>query len=462
METEPAWNSNYTIFTGLINNASYLSTYNATYETCVNNASYLSTYNLTYATLLNQNCASGKVVNGTYSNGTFICVTPTVTETEPAWNGNYSIFTGLINNASYLSTSNSTYDTCVNNASYLSTYNNTYATLLNQVCASGKVVNGTYSNGTFICVTPSLAESDPAWQGNYSIFTGLINNASYLSTFNTTYATTTIEWDGNKSALLGCINNASYLSTYNATYHNYVVANYSNVSNYWDNLSTYNSTQMDSTGGYLNIIVSWLTSLFYTESEIDSKIINNQSYFSTYNQTYAENLVNHTNITYYTYNTSWSSTYNTTYHNYVTLNSTNYSYWWNNLFGLTNNWLFNNGSGYLSFNDTKLNTTISQEGIRLGFNSTYNSTYAEYNSTGLIINHTKQTYDTYNAGWSATGNSSYRLNSNGTFTSNVNLTGNNMTDVSFFSIKSIGNVPCVMSNGTFCRNSSGLYYQSGV
>ena len=33
-----------------------------------------------------------------------------------------------------------------------------------------------------------LTESDPAWQGNYSIFVGLIQNESYLSTYNATYA----------------------------------------------------------------------------------------------------------------------------------------------------------------------------------------------------------------------------------------------------------------------------------
>jgi len=45
-------------------------------------------FNDTYANLLNQNCPTGKVVNGTNSSGGFICVTPTAVEVDPAWQGN--------------------------------------------------------------------------------------------------------------------------------------------------------------------------------------------------------------------------------------------------------------------------------------------------------------------------------------------------------------------------------------
>lgn len=503
------------------------------------------------------NCPAGQVVMNTTNSGVQ-CVTPTAVETEPSWNGNYSIFTGLINNASYLSTYNSTYHNYVvlnstnysyygnwvnDNSSwnqslaytlylnrtsesiYLSTYNETYA---NNLDTNDSSVIASMNASWLSTYNSSYA----TWLGNYTIFTGLINNASYLSTFNTTYATTTTEWNGNKTALLGCINNASYLSTYNetyasnldtndsqviansnaswlstfnTTYHNYVIANYSNVSNYWDNLSTYNSTQMDSTGGYLNILVSWLTSLFYTESEIDSKIINNQSYFSTYNETYATNLVNHTNITYYTYNSTWSSTYNVTYANYVNLNSTNFSYWWNNLFGLTNNWLFNNGSGYLSFNDTKLNSSID---ARVGngepawngnysiftglinnasylstFNltyagttsawdgnssallgcvnnasylSTFNTTYDNY-KTNVSINHTLNTYTNWNTIWSATGNSSYVLKSGDTMTGNLNFSNSNITNPASIIMKEISGACDLTINHSICSNSSGTF-----
>jgi len=47
-----------------------------------------SSFNSTYANLLNQNCPTGKVVNGTNSSGGFICVTPTAIEVDPTWQGN--------------------------------------------------------------------------------------------------------------------------------------------------------------------------------------------------------------------------------------------------------------------------------------------------------------------------------------------------------------------------------------
>ena len=88
---EPAWSSNYSIFVGLINNASYLSTYNSTYDAKVSdNSSW-----------------SQAIANTLYAS-------ISVTGNEPAWSGNYSIFTGLINNASYLACYNSTYDALLN------------------------------------------------------------------------------------------------------------------------------------------------------------------------------------------------------------------------------------------------------------------------------------------------------------------------------------------------------------
>ena len=78
--------------------------------------------------------------------------------------------------------------------------------------------------------------SELAWNGNYTIFTGLINNASYLSTFNSTYAT----WAYNQTTpAITDINNR-----------------------FWNKTLSYNTTQ------------------------INNMIINNGSYFSTYNSTY--------------------------------------------------------------------------------------------------------------------------------------------------------------------------------
>ena len=54
--------------------------------------------------------------------------------------------------------------------------------------------------------------------------------------------------------------------------------------------------------------------------------------------------------------------------------NTNSTTWWAGLTGWVSGW-FGITNNELTFNETKLNETISVEGIRLGFNSTYNTTY---------------------------------------------------------------------------------------
>lgn len=134
-----------------------------------------------------------------------------------------------------------------------------------------------------------------------------ITNVSYLDTYNITYdayATNVslnysklvydawnTDWSsGNTSFnesytnnLYMSITNVSYLDTYNATYDTYVTANYTNNSNAWDEMDTINATQMEDSGGTLNILVSWLTSLFYTETEVDAFVT---SLNTTQNDTY--------------------------------------------------------------------------------------------------------------------------------------------------------------------------------
>jgi hypothetical protein len=65
--------------------------------------------------------------------------------------------------------------------------------------------------------------------------------------------------------------------------------------------------------------------------------------------------------------------------------------------GSSNNYLIFNGST-LSFNETYLNGTILSEGIRLGFNSTYNATYSGY-ALNVSLNHTKLVFDNWNSTW---------------------------------------------------------------
>jgi len=254
------------------------STYNATYAQ-YNDTSLITNVNTTLSSRIDGISGGNASWNQSFANTLYAPNTTagiqsllnstgvysTYNESYATWLGNYSIFTGLINNASYLSTYNSTYDakvSAVNDGITLNAANITsgsIATLrVTNVTCSGAAVMQNYTSSGAQCITPTATESDPIWNGNYSIFTGLINNASYLSTYNETYA--------------GLINNASYLSTYNATYADYVTANYTNKSNYWDNMGTINTTQMQDNGGILNILESWLYSLFYTESEVDTKL----------------------------------------------------------------------------------------------------------------------------------------------------------------------------------------------
>lgn len=103
-------------------------------------------------------------------------------ETDPSWRGNYTIFTGLINNASYLST-----------------YNSTYNNLLNQQCPVGQVVNGTLSNGTFTCIASS---GGLFWNqtGNQNGLSGIKNGTYNLTTTGTgTFGNVNVNGDGSVS-----------------------------------------------------------------------------------------------------------------------------------------------------------------------------------------------------------------------------------------------------------------------
>jgi len=58
-----------------------------------------------------------------------------------------------------------------------------------------------------------------------------------------------------------------------------------NKSDYWDNYNTANSTQMENSGGTLNILVSWLESLFYVKTaNIDHSNYNITNDYSFVNQ----------------------------------------------------------------------------------------------------------------------------------------------------------------------------------
>lgn len=71
-------------------------------------------------------------------------------------------------------------------------------------------------------------------------------------------------WDGNCNFTFF---NQSWSSTYNLTYDTYYSLNYTNSSNFWDSLDTFNATQMENNNGILNLLTglgNWLW------NEIDS------------------------------------------------------------------------------------------------------------------------------------------------------------------------------------------------
>jgi len=124
-------------------------------------------------------------------------------------------------------------------------FNSTYNNILNQQCPSGKVVNGTLINGTFVCITPTAIETDPIFLAeNISLWNEAKNK------FNSTYAT----W----------------------------LPNYTLFSPFWYNMTTPAITDINSR--FWNITQSWNRTQLYNITEINSF---NASWTSTYNSTYA-------------------------------------------------------------------------------------------------------------------------------------------------------------------------------
>lgn len=460
--TTSAWNGNSTALLGCINNASYLSTFNLTYAGttsawngnstallgCINNQSYLSTYNATYAgytTTLNEtslalsvnatantkafpgDCPAGQVVMNTTTTGVQCIVPPAGSESDPVFSANFTNMQtdcaagnytyGVLNNGTLKCRSdvsgnggdgtggwtndsietNTSLNVNINDGANVTanygflklawTYLQSIPSIIYGLWADNNANSLLISNGTAIGYNETIFNNSiltvglaGGFNSTYNAtYAGCVNNASYLSTYNATYAGTTSAWDGNSSALLGCVNNASYLSTYNVTYHNFVVANMSN-----------------------------------------------------------------------------STT------------------WWNGVKAFFNGWIFNNGTGYMAFNETKLNSTISIEGIRLGFNSTFNSTYATTttewngNKTALIgcVNNASylSTYNSTYATWAYNqtipaqtyANANFYNKSADIVTNSYNITTNKLNVTTIF-ITQISGACDLTKAHSICANATGTY-----
>src|SRR3990167_2627590 len=182
-----------------------------------NNASWSSTYNATYAASVANNTFNQSLTDTLYSSKTwnYNQTTPAnaytdtqISNNNASWSSTYNAtYAANIGNASWNetyahtlfdSTYNSTYATWAYNQTYSgSTYNSTYANILNQNCPAGQVVNGTLANGTFICTTPAgsmdytniaLTNTSETWDAGQNIsmgvggwFKGLFCPASQVS-----------------------------------------------------------------------------------------------------------------------------------------------------------------------------------------------------------------------------------------------------------------------------------------
>jgi len=125
---------------------------------------------------------------------------------------------------------------------------------------------------------------------------GNINLRDYYNITGAPYVNATMYY-GNGSQLSGIISDT---------------ASTANSSSYWDNLDTFNTTQMENEGGKLTILLSYLISLFYTESEVDNINTSMKNYVDFQN-TSQTNYMNYLNIS----NNNYIAENNESVNNYI-------------------------------------------------------------------------------------------------------------------------------------------------
>lgn len=157
------------------------------------------------------------------------------------------------------------------NGSCYPSWNETYTTGLYQDdvgsdCSAGDFVKGVDDDGTLDCDTPAGGGdiTGVLTTGDTYLYNGSASGSPTIR-FNETLLNLTIDArDTNDSAALFDMNTTLGIQL--------LVNNSLNKTTYWDDYGTANATQMENSGGVLNILVSWLMELFYTESEIDTKL----------------------------------------------------------------------------------------------------------------------------------------------------------------------------------------------
>jgi len=417
-------NNNTATLQQLLNSTGIYSTYNKTYadyidanetsrinllnQTITNsNASWLSTFNTTY-----NNYASN--VSRNWSSDTFTWMNTTWDNNwVNAFAYNHSLlstlqtilnWTGIYdnNNATYISQINVLNDTITNsNASWLSTYNSTYAGYTD----SNDTARVNLLNQTMIDSNASWLSTYNSTYNNYALNVSLNHTNIVFTIFNTT-------WDNSFMNIWNYNQTTATYNLYSENWYNHTLAVY----NLWNDLwtTTFNSTYNSQIGVLNNTITN-----------------SNASWLSTFNATYnayALNVsTNYTQIVFDIYNNtwdnSWANSYNITWVNHTKLVADTYNSTWDN--NWVNQFAYNqsllsvlqNILNWTGLYDKDNSTYVSQINIlndtitnsNASWLSTYNSTYAGYTDSNdtLRVNLLNQTMIDSNASWLSTYNETY-------------------------------------------------------
>ncbi len=205
---------------------------------------------------------------------------------------------------------------------------------LNPSTGGGTTLSGNLTNLSQLADTnvPSPNNNDVlTWDSTQNNWTAQVGaGGGDNSSWNQSFAETLFIGSGNTTVL----------STFNQTYDNFVTNNISNKTFFWDNLDTFNATQMENNGGTLNILQSWFTTLW--DAIFATKTTDDLTEGTT---NFYDNV---------TWNQSLEPNFN--------VNST---LWWAGLTGFSSPWFFNSAND-LELNETNLNDTLHD----FGFNET--------------------------------------------------------------------------------------------